>query len=145
MANTLNHCGDSDSTGSITGYILGAVLGVGWLDAELLGELEGRSVSSRKVATSTSLSLMVGTESPWIGIRPGSGIGIRVRGRGDGSSPRGPNRYRQGQCGRKLPSGQCWPAGQIGQFCAERPRQSASELATVGAFWLIVTALTVRV
>ena len=44
MANAVNHGGDSDSTGSITGNILGAALGVDWLDAELLGELEGRSV-----------------------------------------------------------------------------------------------------
>ena len=44
MANTVNHGGDSDSTGSITGNILGAALGTDWLDAELLGELEGCSV-----------------------------------------------------------------------------------------------------
>jgi ADP-ribosylglycohydrolase len=44
VANAVNHGGDSDSTGSITGNILGAALGVDWLDAELLGELEGRSV-----------------------------------------------------------------------------------------------------
>lgn len=44
MALAVNHSGDSDSTGSTTGNLLGAVLGVYWLDAELLGELEGRSV-----------------------------------------------------------------------------------------------------
>jgi ADP-ribosylglycohydrolase len=44
MANAVNHGGDSDSTGSITGNILGAALGVDWLDGDLLGELEGRSV-----------------------------------------------------------------------------------------------------
>ena len=44
MANAVNHGGDSDSTGSITGNILGAALGTDWLDAELLGELEGCSV-----------------------------------------------------------------------------------------------------
>jgi ADP-ribosylglycohydrolase len=44
MANAVNHGGDSDSTGSITGNILGAALGVQWLETELLGELEGRSV-----------------------------------------------------------------------------------------------------
>ena len=44
MANTVNHSGDSDSTGSITGNLLGAALGVDWLDVTLLGELEARSV-----------------------------------------------------------------------------------------------------
>jgi len=38
----VNHSGDSDSTGSITGNILGAAFGSGWLDAELVGQLEGR-------------------------------------------------------------------------------------------------------
>ncbi len=40
----VNHSGDSDSTGSMTGNLLGAVLGVSWLDSDLLVELEGRSV-----------------------------------------------------------------------------------------------------
>jgi ADP-ribosylglycohydrolase len=44
MANAVNHSGDSDSTGSITGNLLGAALGVDWLDVTLLGELEARSV-----------------------------------------------------------------------------------------------------
>ena len=44
MALAVNHSGDSDSTGSITGNILGAVLGDGWLDSELLFEPEGRAV-----------------------------------------------------------------------------------------------------
>jgi ADP-ribosylglycohydrolase len=47
LALAVNHSGDSDSTGSITGNLLGAVLGVEWLDAELLGELEGRAVIER--------------------------------------------------------------------------------------------------
>lgn len=47
MASAVNHSGDSDSTGSITGNILGAALGVDWLDATLLGELEGASVIER--------------------------------------------------------------------------------------------------
>jgi ADP-ribosylglycohydrolase len=38
-----NHSGDSDSTGSITGNILGAIHGVNWLDPGLLGQLEGRA------------------------------------------------------------------------------------------------------
>jgi ADP-ribosylglycohydrolase len=44
LALAVNHSGDSDSTGSITGNLLGAELGVGWLDADLLGQLEGRAV-----------------------------------------------------------------------------------------------------
>ena len=44
VALAVNHSGDSDSTGSITGNILGAVLGADWLDADLLGQLEGRTV-----------------------------------------------------------------------------------------------------
>ena len=38
----VNHSGDSDSTGSIAGNLLGALLGVDALPADLLGQLEGR-------------------------------------------------------------------------------------------------------
>jgi ADP-ribosylglycohydrolase len=44
MVMAVNHGGDSDSTGSITGNLLGAALGTQWIDAELLGSLEGRLV-----------------------------------------------------------------------------------------------------
>jgi ADP-ribosylglycohydrolase len=44
VAVAVNHSGDSDSTGSITGNLVGAALGAEWLDAALLGDLEGRSV-----------------------------------------------------------------------------------------------------
>jgi ADP-ribosyl-[dinitrogen reductase] hydrolase len=44
MALAVNHSGDSDSTGSMTGNLLGAALGLSWLDSDLLIELEGRSV-----------------------------------------------------------------------------------------------------
>jgi ADP-ribosylglycohydrolase len=47
MAVAVNHSGDSDSTGSITGNILGAALGVDWLDADLVVQLEGRTVIER--------------------------------------------------------------------------------------------------
>jgi ADP-ribosylglycohydrolase len=40
----VNHSGDSDSTGSVTGNLVGAALGVEWLDPALLGDLEGRFV-----------------------------------------------------------------------------------------------------
>jgi ADP-ribosylglycohydrolase len=44
LAIAVNHSGDSDSTGSIAGNIVGGALGVGWLDAELLRDLEGSAV-----------------------------------------------------------------------------------------------------
>ena len=44
MALAVNRSGDSDSTGSMTGNILGAVPGGSWLDSDLLVELEGRPV-----------------------------------------------------------------------------------------------------
>jgi ADP-ribosylglycohydrolase len=47
LAAAVNHSGDSDSTGSITGNLLGAALGVEWLDADLLEQLEGRTVIER--------------------------------------------------------------------------------------------------
>jgi ADP-ribosylglycohydrolase len=43
----VNHSGDSDSTGSITGNLVGAASGVEWLDAGLLSDLEGRLVIAR--------------------------------------------------------------------------------------------------
>jgi len=39
-----NHGGDSDSTAAICGNLLGAALGAGAIDADLLDELEGREV-----------------------------------------------------------------------------------------------------
>ena len=44
MALAVNHSGDSDSTGGITGNLLGTALGISWLDSNLLAELEGWSV-----------------------------------------------------------------------------------------------------
>jgi ADP-ribosylglycohydrolase len=44
IAIAVNHSGDSDSTGSITGNLVGAALGSEWLDAGLLDELEGSFV-----------------------------------------------------------------------------------------------------
>jgi ADP-ribosylglycohydrolase len=38
----VNHGGDSDSTGAICGNLLGAYLGAGAIDADLLDGLEGR-------------------------------------------------------------------------------------------------------
>jgi len=40
----VNHDGDSDSTGSICGNLLGTALGAAAIPAELLEPLEGRSV-----------------------------------------------------------------------------------------------------
>jgi len=40
----VNHGGDSDSTGAICGNLLGASLGIGAIDADLLDGLEGRDV-----------------------------------------------------------------------------------------------------
>jgi ADP-ribosylglycohydrolase len=40
----VNHGGDSDSTGAICGNLLGASLGAGAIDADLLDGLEGRDV-----------------------------------------------------------------------------------------------------
>ena len=44
VLNAVNHSGDSDSTGAITGNILGAYLGVDAIDDDLLEGLEGRQV-----------------------------------------------------------------------------------------------------
>jgi ADP-ribosylglycohydrolase len=44
VLNAVNHSGDSDSTGAITGNILGAHLGVNAIDDDLLDGLEGRQV-----------------------------------------------------------------------------------------------------
>jgi len=44
LAISVNHSGDSDSTGSIAGNLLGAALGAEWLDSGMLGDLEGRAV-----------------------------------------------------------------------------------------------------
>jgi ADP-ribosylglycohydrolase len=43
----VNHGGDSDSTGAICGNLLGASLGGGVIDGDLLGGLEGRNVISQ--------------------------------------------------------------------------------------------------
>lgn len=40
----VNHGGDSDSTGAICGNLLGASLGAGAIEADLLDDLEGREV-----------------------------------------------------------------------------------------------------
>jgi ADP-ribosylglycohydrolase len=42
--NAVNHSGDSDSTGAITGNILGTHLGVNAIDDDLPDGLEGRQV-----------------------------------------------------------------------------------------------------
>jgi len=42
-----NHGGDSDSTAAICGNLLGAALGAGGIDADLLDDLEGREVIER--------------------------------------------------------------------------------------------------
>ncbi len=44
VALAVNHSGDSDSTGSITGNLLGAEFGADWLDSRLLDDLEGRPI-----------------------------------------------------------------------------------------------------
>jgi ADP-ribosylglycohydrolase len=44
VLNAVSHSGDSDSTGAITGNILGAYLGVDAIDDDLLEGLEGRQV-----------------------------------------------------------------------------------------------------
>jgi ADP-ribosylglycohydrolase len=44
VLHAVNHGGDSDSTGSICGNLLGAALGAGAIDADLLEGLEGRDV-----------------------------------------------------------------------------------------------------
>jgi ADP-ribosylglycohydrolase len=44
VLHAVNHGGDSDSTGSICGNLLGAALGASAIDADLLAELEGRDV-----------------------------------------------------------------------------------------------------
>jgi ADP-ribosylglycohydrolase len=43
----INHSGDSDSTGSIAGNLLGAMHGVDALPTDLLDDLEGRDVIER--------------------------------------------------------------------------------------------------
>jgi ADP-ribosylglycohydrolase len=43
----VNHGGDSDSTGSIAGNLLGAMHGLDALPRDLLDELEGRDVIER--------------------------------------------------------------------------------------------------
>ncbi|MDR2987802.1 MAG: ADP-ribosylglycohydrolase family protein [Nocardiopsaceae bacterium] len=44
VLHAVNHGGDSDSTGAICGNLLGAALGAGAIDADLLEGLEGRDV-----------------------------------------------------------------------------------------------------
>jgi ADP-ribosylglycohydrolase len=44
VLHAVNHSGDSDSTGAICGNLLGAALGVGAIDSDLLAGLEGRDV-----------------------------------------------------------------------------------------------------
>jgi len=46
----VNHSGDSDSTGAITGNLLGALTGTGQLPADWLDELEIREVVERLAA-----------------------------------------------------------------------------------------------
>jgi ADP-ribosylglycohydrolase len=44
VLHAVNHDGDSDSTGAICGNLLGAALGAGAIDGDLLAQLEGRDV-----------------------------------------------------------------------------------------------------
>jgi ADP-ribosylglycohydrolase len=44
VLHAVNHDGDSDSTGAICGNLLGAALGAGAIDEDLLAQLEGRDV-----------------------------------------------------------------------------------------------------
>ena len=44
MLTAVNHGGDSDSTGAICGNLLGAALGAGAIDDDLLTGLEGRDI-----------------------------------------------------------------------------------------------------
>ncbi len=44
VLHAVNHDGDSDSTGAICGNLLGAALGAGAIDSDLLGQLEGSDV-----------------------------------------------------------------------------------------------------
>jgi ADP-ribosylglycohydrolase len=57
IAVAINHSGDSDSTGSIAGNILGAYYGEACLPAEWLGALEGteviRGMADRLLAVTT--------------------------------------------------------------------------------------------
>lgn len=50
VLSAVNHGGDSDSTGAITGNILGAAWGASVIDADLLEPLEGRAVIERLAA-----------------------------------------------------------------------------------------------
>jgi ADP-ribosylglycohydrolase len=47
VLHAVNHSGDSDSTGAICGNLLGAALGAGAIDGDLLAELEGRDIILR--------------------------------------------------------------------------------------------------
>lgn len=46
----VNHSGDSDSTGTITGHLLGAAAGLTWIPAGWLAALDGREVIERLAA-----------------------------------------------------------------------------------------------
>jgi ADP-ribosylglycohydrolase len=46
----VNHSGDSDSTGTITGHLLGAAAGLAWIPAGWLAALDGKDVIERLAA-----------------------------------------------------------------------------------------------
>ncbi len=60
----VNHSGDSDSTGSITGQILGAIHGPGVIPEEWLGPLELRDVIERLAADFTDTYVSGSAPSP---------------------------------------------------------------------------------
>ena len=59
LALAVNHSGDSDSTGSIAGNLLGAMHGVDALPSEVLAELEARDIIE-EIATDLSLTFIDG-------------------------------------------------------------------------------------
>ena len=78
----VNHSGDSDSTGSIAGNLLGALHGVDALPHDLLGQLEGRATSSRPwpAISPTCSSTVVRSTAPLpTGLSTLGGRGCRVR------------------------------------------------------------------
>jgi ADP-ribosylglycohydrolase len=60
----VNHSGDSDSTGSMVGQLLGAAHGVGAVSPEWLDALRGRELIER-VAEDFALAFMDRAEIDW--------------------------------------------------------------------------------